>query len=142
MATVPGNALQDHMRNQQKVIKRPSFGMRGTRRGILIKVYDRDTLDGAEVPGELARAIARRPGRLYGQVKLPGGEMLYLPFLLSPEIIYSVYGDSKLIEGRAVNVVFYDRNIHLGEIDLIPQENMSLRDTKNTTNVFDIGGIF
>ncbi len=141
MATVPGNALQDHMRNQQKIIKRPSFGVRGSRRGILVKVYDRDTIEGSEVPGELSKAISMRPGRLYGQVKLISGDTYYLAFALSPEVIYSTYGDSKLIEGRAINVVFYDRNIHLGEIDLIPQDTVALRDTFTTTNVFDIGDI-
>lgn len=141
MATVPGNALQEQMRGQQKIIKRPSFGVEGVRRGVLLKVYDRDTLEEIGVPGQLARPISLRPGRLYGQVKLESGEILYLPFKWTPEIIYSVYGDSKLIEGRAVNVVFYD-DIHHGKIDILGEETKSLKDTKNSTNIFDIGGIF
>jgi hypothetical protein len=142
MATIPGNILQLNQQNQMKMMKRPSFGMRGHRRATIIKVYDRDTLDDSEIPGELARALATKPGRIYGQVKLTTGETLYLAFALSPELIYTIFGDSKLIEGRAANVVFYDRNVHAGEIEILPEEKKALRNTKDSTDIFDIGSIF
>jgi hypothetical protein len=142
MATVPGNSLQESFRNQQKMAKRPSYGMRGKRRATILKVYDRDTIPDTGVPGELARLISTKPGRVYGQVKLNTGEILYLPFQLTPEFLYSVYGDSKLIEGRPANVVFYDRRIHMGEIVIIGDESKPLKETKDSTAVFDIGSIF
>lgn len=142
MATVPGNALQQNQQNHMKMQKRPVFGMRGHRRATILKVYDRDTIPDIGVPGELARLISTKPGRVYGQVKLNTGEILYLPFQLSPEFLYSIYGDSKLIEGRMANVVFYDRRIHMGEIVILSDERKPLKETKDSTSVFDIGSIF
>lgn len=142
MATVPGNSLQEAMSRATKHIKRPSFGVRGKRRATIVKVYDRDSLEGGEVPSELSRAIQKAPGRLYAQVKLSTGETLYLPFAWSAEMIYSIYGDSQLIEGRAASVVFYDRNPQGGEIEILPDEKKSLTNTKGSTDIFDIGAIF
>ena len=141
MSTVPGNALQDKFSRLNQQARRPAYGMLGVVSGLLLKVYDRDTLQGAEVPGELARAIKKRPGVLYGQVKLESGKLLYLPFKQSPELIYAIHGNSKLIEGQKINVLCYDRNVHLGEIVFVA-DTRSLQDTSTTTNVFDIGGIF
>lgn len=141
MSTVPGNALQDKFSRMNQQARRPAYGMLSVVPGVLIKVYDRDTLQGAVVPGELSRAIQKRPEGLYGQVKLESGKLLYLPFKESAELIYAIYGDSKLIEGRKINVLCYDRNVHLGEIVLVA-DTQSLQDTSTTTNVFDIGGIF
>lgn len=142
MATVPGNALQEHHKNLSKLIRKPSYGVKSIRPGTVVKVFDQDTLDTGTVPGELSRLLITKPGRIYGQVKLDTGELIYLPFQGNPEMIYAIYGDSKMIEGRAVHIVFYDRRVKFGEIVIAPEERKVLTDTKYSTNVFDIGGIF
>lgn len=142
MSTIPGNSLQQKFREQIKNIRKPTYGVKGTKPATLIKVYDRSSLQDSDVPGELAKAIASKPGRLYGQVKTSNNEIFFLPFANPPELIYSVYGNGSFLEGRIVRIVFYDKNINQGEIELISQEIISLKDMENSTNIFDIGSIF
>lgn len=140
--TIPGNGLQERLHGIQRAVHRPSTGTVGKIEGKILQVYDHDTITADNVPQELCLAIIRKPGRMYCECKLANNRIVYLPLKESPEHIYAIYGDAKLIEGRPCYVVYYDNNIHLGEVVIAAQEGTALRDTKNSTNVFDIGGIF
>ena len=142
MATISGSALQDHLHKINRQVHRPSFGVAGKIEGTIQKVYDRDTIPGATIPNELCLALLRKPGRIYCECKLANGMTVYLPLKESPELIYAIYGDAQLIEGRPCHVLYYDRNVHLGEIVIAGDEYNALKETKNGSNVLDIGGIF
>ncbi len=141
MATVPGNALQDRFHQQARFIKKPGYGVRQKKQGLLIKLYDQDTIEGAPISGALKRALKNIPGRLYGGVKV-GDKLLHLPFSESPEIIYAIYGDSIMLEGRTVTISYYDGNINTGEIEMGSGKADTLANLENSTQVYDIGGIF
>jgi hypothetical protein len=142
MATIPGNALQDHLHKTARQIHKPSFGTSGKMEGVIRKVYDRDTITQDNIPNELCLALLRKPGRLYCKCELVNGLVVYLPFKDSPELIYAIYGDAQLIEGRPCHVLYYDRNVRAGEVVVAPDEYNALKETKNVSNVLDIGGIF
>ena len=141
MATVPENKLQVELRKITKSLKKPSWGILSKVTAILTKVYDRDSIQNDELPAELATQVINHPGKLYGEATFATGKKLYLPFRDSPELIYSLYGDAKMIVGRSIVILYYDRNIQLGEISLL-ETKTALQDTSSTTTVFDISGIF
>lgn len=143
MATVPGNQFQQRMAQVAREIKKPSYGVLGSTLGTVVKVYGRESIEDGNLPREVNLLISRHPGRLYAKVQIAGSKReLYLPFRDSPELLYTVYGDAKLIEGRTVDILYYDRNVHLGELVVSGNKKGAIRDTTSSTNVFDIGSIF
>ncbi len=142
MATVPMNSFQMQINKSQQNLKKPSYGVQHKVDGVLLKVIDRDAIDLDEIPDIITTALIRAPGRLYGQVKLDSGAILYLPFRDSLEVVYSLYGDAKSIENKRISVIYYDKNIQQGEIVLSGETLLPMTNTSTSVFVYDIGGIF
>lgn len=142
MSTIPGNALQDKLSRLHNANKRPAYGIIHKAFGTIIEVYDSTTLASRQLPGELAEIYMKNPGRLFGRIKLANGKSYYLPFKESAEMIYSTYGDSSFIEGRIGYIVYYDHNIHYGELMISGDNKTALQDTEVSTTIYDIGEIF
>lgn len=142
MATVPGNSLQSQLLHLVKNQKKPSYGTQNKAYGVLLDVFNADTLANDSTVGEeILQGVIKAPGRLYGRLQLKTGGTLCLPFKDSPELIYSVYGDAEQLKGRQVEITYYDHCISRGEMKLLPPANTALADTAKSTAIFDIGGI-
>lgn len=132
-----GSSLQRRLNELTKVVKKPSFGVERQIDGKLLLLIDGEN---PEIPDALYRAISSNPGVLYGSVLADNGKTYHLSFAESPEAIYSIYGDASLLANRRVRIKYYDGNIHLGHIYILPKQ-MALANNIKTTITFDIGGI-
>ena len=142
MATIPNSAQQDRFKHYDKLTRAQPYGNQSQKYGTVLKVFDREYFEENDPPLELSYLLQKKPGKLYAQIKLDSKAIYFLPFRDSVDLIYSVYGDALMIEGRRISVVYFDNNIYNGEIVILSDESNAIRETKDSSNVFDIGGIF
>lgn len=120
MSTVPRNKLQQNIANQtQEAFAPDPFGvMQAVCR--IVTVYDSETLGEVEIsdPG-LAGALFTNPGWLHAEVEIVDtGEMYVLPFEDPEDLIYLVYGNRVLLEGRLATIVYVNQDVQNGSIVL------------------------
>lgn len=109
---------------------------------IIEKIFDAETLEEGGVSEELASLILDNPGWLFGLVKISiSGKSLILPFQDSEELIYTVYGNRVLLEGRSAVIVYRNLDIRNGYIKLQRSSVEKHINLQKTANVFNFSGI-
>lgn len=109
---------------------------------LIQKVYDSETLNETGVSDELASLIIANPGWLFARVSIFNNKTtLILPFRDSEELIYTIYGNGVLLEGRPATIVYSNQDIQNGFIVL--QRSLTKPHVKlsQTSKTFDISGI-
>jgi hypothetical protein len=109
---------------------------------VIQRVYDSDTLNETGISSELASLIIANPGWLFAKVGLYNNTTtLILPFRDSEELIYTIYGNRVLLEGRPATIVYSNQDIQNGFIVL--QRSLTKPHVKlsQSSKTFDISGI-
>lgn len=109
---------------------------------VIEEIYDAETLEEKGVTEELASLILSNPGWLFGLVRIiMSGKRLILPFQDSEELIYTVYGNKVLLEGRPALVVYRNLDIQNGFIKLQRASVERHINLQKSANVFNFSGI-
>lgn len=138
---VPRNNLQQQLLNNQQELLAPDPFAVMQAPCIISKLYDAESISEEGVSVELGVLLASRPGWLFARVTMPSGQSLILPFKDPEELIYTVYGNSVQLEGRAATVCYSNNNIQNGSITLDRTRKEAHLSLSKQSDTFDIGAI-
>lgn len=137
MSTIPNNSLQQRLQQITKQQQKPSYGVKKTLAGKIVKVLDPNE----PIPASLQLTLQMNPGKLYALVELKNKKQYFLAFKENVEMVYAIYGDSNQLINREINVEYYDQNIENGSISIASRLHLPITDIESSIFVVDIGGI-
>lgn len=138
MPVIPGNALQERMRQFRQLAKRPQALGRSVIEVRILQAYDADTLDRDGVPQEIAHLIKREPGTMVAHVRaLRSKRKFYVPFLASEAEILKTHGNAVLLEGSRGTISYNGLRPEEGRVALLGEPTKPLRNSGGT-DVFDV----
>lgn len=138
MSVIPGNALQERIRQNKLLSKRPQALGRTVLEVKILVAYDADTLDRDGVPPEIAHLIKREPGTMVAHVQaIRSKRKFYVPFMASEAEILKTHGNAVLLEGARGTITYNGLRPEEGRLALLGEPTRPLRSSSGT-DVFDV----
>jgi len=138
MSVIPGNALQERIRQNRLLSKRPQALGRTVIEVVVLQVYDADALDKDGVPAEIAHLVKREPGTMVAKVQaLRSKRKFYVPFMASEAEILKTHGNAVLLEGVRGTIMYNGLRPEEGRLVLLGEPTKPLRNSSGT-GVFDV----
>lgn len=134
MPVVPGNALQERLRQQVQLGKRPQQLGRTIVEVRILMAYDADAFDRDGIPPEIAHLVAREPGTMFAKVKaIKSGREFYVPFYASEAEILKTHGNAVLLRGLRGTIVYSGVRPEQGRLVLMGEPTRPLRNNSGTS---------
>lgn len=138
MASIPGNALQERIRQFRQLAKRPMTLGRNVLGVRILQAFDADSLDRDGVPAEIAHLIIREPGTMVARVRaIRSRREFYVPFRASEAEILKTHGNAVLLEGARGTITYNGLRPEEGRLELLGEPTRALRNSGGT-GVFDV----
>ena len=138
MSVVPANAMQDRLRHQKQLQKRPQALGRTVIEVVVLLAYDSDYFDDNGIPPEIAHLVAREPGTMFAKVKsIKSKKEFYVPFMASEAEILKTHGNAVLLKGSRGTITYNGLRPENGRLILMGEPTRPLRNSSGTMS-FDV----
>lgn len=138
---VPTNNLQNKFKSHRQEILSPHTGTIHSIPGLIIEVYDPETLALKEPPQEVKEKIKETPGILYAKVKIGNDIERIWSFKEKIDYILLVYGNAALLQGEKCIIEYNGLDVYNGRIVIPRNYRNEILNMSIVCKTLDIGGI-